>query len=75
MIRHLRKESPRADLIGPSMEEILECDKAIFVALQEKCDRDLAGLASLPLYIDSVLDNNEILAMVGWHLTSSTGRQ
>ena len=51
LIKHLRKESPRADLIGPSMEEVLDCDKAIFIALQKKCDRDASGLASLPLYM------------------------
>ena len=74
LIKHLRKESPRADLVGPSIDEILECDKAIFVALQKKCDRDPTGLASLALHIDNVLDNGEILAMVGYHLTPSGGR-
>ena len=64
LIRHLRKESPRPDLIAPSVEEVLECDKAIFVALQKGCDRDDAGLASLSLQVDKVLENNEIIAMV-----------
>ena len=68
LIGHLRKESPRPDLIAPSVEEVLECDKAIFVALQKRCDRDDAGLASLSVQVDKVLENNEIIAMVGFKM-------
>ena len=72
LIRHLRKTAPRNDLIGPSVEEVLECDKAIVVELQKRCNRDDAGLASLALHIDSVLQDTEIVAMVGWHMSSGT---
>ena len=68
LIRHLRKEAPRPDLIAPTVEEVLECDKAIFVALQKRCDRDDAGLTSLSLQVDKVLGDPEIIAMVGFKM-------
>ena len=70
LIRHLRKTTPRNDFIGPSVEEVLECDKAIFVELQKRCDRDDAGLAGLALHVDPVLQDTETVAMVGWHMGS-----
>jgi len=66
LVRSLRKPSPRADMVPPSIEEVLECDKQIWVMLARKCARDPAGLASLPKHIPVVLDNNEIIAIVNF---------
>ena len=67
LVRSLRKPSPRADMVPPSIEEVLEYDKQIWVALAGKCARDPAGLPSLPKHIPTVLDNHEIISIVNFN--------
>ena len=58
------------------MEEILAADKAIFVELQKKCDKDPSGLGSVSLHIKDVLNDMEIQGMVMYKQgPSSSGRQ
>ena len=75
LLKHLMKEPPRPDLIGPSVEEILAADEAIFVELQKKCDKDPSGLGSVSLHIKDVLNDMEIQGMVMYKQgPSSSGR-
>lgn len=78
LLRHLRKAAPRSDMVPPTVDDILDCDKAIFVELAKRCERDPMGLASIHLHIPDVLGDPEILAMVGCRYgqpssSSSTG--
>ena len=75
LMKHLRRVPYRDDLVPPTIQDALECDKEIFTRLSKLCSRDMAGLDSLPVHVPKVLEQNEIVTMVACRIGTATRKR